>query len=320
MSVAEISAISGRSGPAPPVAGRAAAIAARQHGVACRRQLLALGLSSATIARWVHAGHLHTVHRGVYAVGHPNLPREGRWMAAALACGEGAALSHGATARLVALDRSRALGAIHLSLPPGSHRNPPGLIVHRPRRLDPVDLTRWRGIPTTTATRCLFDQATVLGPAALREQFERAEYLCLLDRERLAVLLDGAGGRRGLGNLRTLAGFRPLPLSETRSRLERIILSACRTYGLPLPAVNVPLLDYEVDFFWPAARFVVEADGGQHRGAQRDRDNERDVTLARADRLVRRYSGEALADERAVAREIAEILCERLAAPDPDRR
>ncbi|MCL4287532.1 MAG: DUF559 domain-containing protein [Thermoleophilia bacterium] len=84
----------------------------------------------------------------------------------------------------------------------------------------------------------------------------------------------------------------------------------------------MPLLDYEVDLYWPAARFVVEADGGRHVGEQRDRDNQRDVVLARAGILVRRYSWEALQHREAVAREIGEILVERLAAingPDPDQ-
>ena len=289
-----------------------AVLAARQHGVVHHAQLLAAGVGSSMIGRWARAGHLHRLHRGVYAVGHRNISRHGLWMAAVLACGTDAVTSHGASARLLSLDRSTRLGAIHISLPAGRRSSPPGLIVHRPRRLEVVDLTTHFAIPTTTATRTLFDQASLLSPAPLRQQFEQAEYLELLDRPRLRQLLDGASGRRGLGALRELLGAEPLPLAETRSRLERILLSTCRTYGLPLPLVNVPLLDYEVDFLWPAARFVVEADGGQHRGPQRDRDNARDIDLARAGHLVRRSSGEALADERSVAREVREILAERL--------
>lgn len=289
-----------------------AVIAARQHGVVSYGQLIEVGLSGSTIARWIHAGHLHRLHRGVYAVGHPNVGRNGRWMAAVLACGPLAALSHGATARLWSIDRSTGTGAIHVSIPPSCRRSPAGLIVHRPRHLEPVDLTSRSSIPTTTASRALFDQASFLSANALRKQFEQAEYLRVLDRPRLTTLLDGATGRRGLGALRALVGERALPLAETRSGLERIILGVCNRYDLPLPSVNVPVLDYEVDFLWPAARFIVEADGGLHVGAQRDRDNERDARLSRAGYLVRRYSGEALADELAIAREILEIVRERL--------
>lgn len=154
--------------------------------------------------------------------------------------------------------------------------------------------------------------ASPLSPQALREAFDQAVYLHLLNRPRLHILLADATGRRGLGTLRALLAETPLPLSEIRSRLERLILLICRANTLPLPAINVPLLGYEVDFLWGAARFVVEADGGQHRGPQRDRDNERDANLGRAGFLVRRYSGEALEDEDAVAGEIHAILRERL--------
>lgn len=291
-----------------------ASIARRQHGVICLAQLIGIGMSRSTVSRWASVGHLHRLHRGVYAVGHPNVGREGHWLAAVLATGAEATASHGMAARVTRLDLARGLGAFHVSVPNERSPKPRGVIVHRVRRLEAIDLTERFGIPTTTVTRTLFDQAPLLGLAALREQFERAEYLEKLDRPRLAHLLDGASGRRGLSTLRMLLGYEPLPMGRIKSELERIVLSTCRTYALPLPLVNVPLLDYEVDFFWPAARFVVEADGGRHIGTRRTSDNARDITLLRAGHLVRRYTEEALADEAAIAREIREILTERLPA------
>lgn len=295
-----------------PTMARVAAIAARQHGVVSHAHLIAAGLHRSAIPRWVRAGYLHRIHRGVYAVGHPNIPREGRYLAAVLAGGRGAALSHTPAARHLGLDRTRSAGTIHLTLPRNNKRAPRGILVHRPLHLASIDVARPAGVPTTTATRTLFDLASNLSAGSLRAHFERAEYLDVIDSARLHALLDGATGRKGLGELSGLAGHVPLPLSRIRSRLEGILLSVCRTYSLPLPAVNVPLLDYEGDFYWPEARLVVEADGGQHRGPQRDKDNERDVTLARAGILIRRYSEEALADERAVASEILEMIRERL--------
>ena len=289
-------------------------LAARQHGCVTRRQALAIGLDSATVNRWIIAGHLHRIHRGIYAVGHANITREGRFLAAVLACGDGAALSHTASARHLGLDRSRAVGAIHVSIPQGARRQPPGIIVHRPHSLPSRDITNLLRIPTTTATRTLFDLASMLSARELRTRFEQAEYLEALDRARLHELLSGASGRKGLGNLRALVDFAPLPLSRIRSQLERIILTTCRSHSLPIPAVNVPVLGYEVDFFWPEAHFVVEADGGLHKGKQRDSDNARDIKLARAGYLVRRYSEEALSDEQAISAEIIDILRERLPA------
>ncbi len=289
-----------------------AAIAGRQHGVVAFAELIAIGMSRSTISRWARAGHLHRLHHGVYAVGHPNVSRQGRWLAGILATGAEAAAGYGMAARIMGLDRSRRVGALHVVVSNERAPTPRGVIVHRLRGIERADLTVRFGIPTTTASRTLFDQASVLTPSALREQFERAEYLESLDRRRLAHLLSGASGRRGLGTLRELLGYEPLPLSRIKSDLERILLSTCRTYALPLPLVNVPLLDYEVDFFWPAARFVVEADGGRHIGAQRAKDDARDITLQRAGHLIRRYGELALADEAAIGREIREILTERL--------
>ena len=241
------------------------------------------------------------------------LSDEGRWLAAVLTCGPSAVLSHSAAAELLGLvERWRRRVPLEVSVRDRRRLRPPGIVIHRPRNLEARDTTIRDGIPTTTETRTLFDQASVVSAGTLREQFERAEYLETLDRDRLRSLLIGATGRKGLRELSRLANHRPLPLSRTRSRLERIVLSICRTHSLPLPGVNVPLLDYEVDFLWPAARLVVEADGGWHAGERRARDNERDLRLQLAGYLVRRYSEDALANPRQVANEILEVLRNRL--------
>lgn len=284
---------------------------ARQHAVIAHRQLLALGVSSSTIARWIQAGHLHPIHKGVSAVGHRLTSQEGRWMAAVLACREGTVLSHGPAGQLQGMIPRRERLALHVSLPARSGGSPDGIVVHHPRSLDPRDKTKRLYIPTTTVTRTVWDLATTLPTQQTRRAFEKAEMLDSFNRSRLAALLQASPSRRGAATIRQLLADRPLPLAETRSWLEELLLTICRDHGLPLPAVNVPVLDYQVDFLWPKARFVVEADGGDHRGRQRDKDNERDVRLARAGYLVRRYSSRAMGHEEAVAGEIVEILEER---------
>jgi very-short-patch-repair endonuclease len=290
-----------------------ARIATRQQGVVGRRQLLELGLSSARIDRWIATGHLHRIHRGVYALGYPNPTLEGRWMAATLATGPSSLISHTDAAKLLHLLKRTGSGPVHVSVANRSARSIPRLIVHRPRNLDPRD--RWirQRIPVTSATRTVWDLATVVPPSRTRRAFEQAEKFDLLDRERLTALADGTPNRRGAGLIRILLAERPLPLSETRSLLEDVLVRICAHHGLEMPATNVPVLDYEVDLLWPRERFVVEADGGDHRGPQRDKDNARDLNLARAGYLVRRYSSNALEDERAVAAEIVAILAERRA-------
>lgn len=289
------------------------AVATRQHGIVDSDQLHDLGLARSTVLNWVRAGRLFRLYRGVYAVVPPALlSDEGWWLAAVRACGPGAALSHGAAAKLLGLLEAYEHPALHVSLLDRRRIKPRGVVVHRPRNLEKRDITVRCGIPTTTPTRTLFDHCSVVGPAALRAQFERAESWESLDRPRLKTLLTGATGRRGLGHLRKLSGYEPIPLARTRSKLERLVLSLCRTHSLPIPAVNVPLLNYEVDLLWPDARFVVEADGGHHKGKQRDDDNERDLALQMAGYLVRRYSWDALEDEHEVAMEILGILRRRL--------
>jgi very-short-patch-repair endonuclease len=252
------------------------------------------------------------LHRGVFAVGHASVKREGRYLAAVMAGGDGAALSHTAAARHVRLDLDRGIGAIHLSIPRAARRRVPGVIVHRPHLLEPIDVFTRDRIRTTTVTRTLFDLSPLLSPSVLRERFERAEYMEELDRGRLRHLLDRASGHKGSAALRKLLDYEPLPLSRIRSKLEKIILTTCRTHSLPLPEVNMPLLDYELDFLWPEARFIVEADGGHHVGEQRDSDNARDLVLQRAGYLIRRYGEGPLARPDEVGAEILAILRERL--------
>ncbi|MFN8150469.1 MAG: type IV toxin-antitoxin system AbiEi family antitoxin domain-containing protein [Solirubrobacterales bacterium] len=295
-----------------PAAGRMAALAELQHGVVSRTQLIALGLPSTTIVRWVRVGHLHAVHRGVYSVGHTRLSREGLWMAAVLACGERATLSHIPAARFTHLDRARGRGPIHVTIPRSRRANPRGVKVHRPRRLADVDRMFRGQLPVTTQTRTIFDLAAILRPKDLRERFDQAEYLEDLDHERLRSLVTENPNHRGNGELRRLLDMPYVPLSRTRSKLERVVLRVCRDHELPLPEMDAPFLDYELDFHWPDAHFVVEADGGQHTGEQRDKDNARDIAVLRAGELVRRYGEGPLQDEAAVASEIREILLERL--------
>jgi hypothetical protein len=118
----------------PPGDRPLAAVAARQWGVISRSQLEALGLGRGAIAWRVREGRLHRLHAGVYAVGHKRVGREGRYLAAVLACGPGAALSHRAAAAwwgLLASDATR----VDVSASRGRHGGP-GIRLHRPRSLD----------------------------------------------------------------------------------------------------------------------------------------------------------------------------------------
>ncbi|HEX6115972.1 MAG TPA: DUF559 domain-containing protein [Solirubrobacterales bacterium] len=130
-----------------------AEIAARQHGVVTIEQLLWAGLSHSSVRRRVRAGLLHRLYRGVYAVGHTDLSREGRWLAAVLACGPEAALSHASAAHLWSLAPKSPQWA-HVTVPgDGGRAKREGIVLHRSTTLRPTDVTRRRNIPVTTPAR-----------------------------------------------------------------------------------------------------------------------------------------------------------------------
>jgi hypothetical protein len=146
-----------------------------QFGVVERGQLRELGLTDTGIARRVAAGRLHRVRRGVYAVGHPVIGRQARWLAAVLACGPGAVLSHASAAAHGDLRRSDAV-YIDVTVAGPSRRRGAGLRVHRARRLATDEVTTHAGIRVTSVARTILDlAATLRDDRALERVLDRAE-------------------------------------------------------------------------------------------------------------------------------------------------
>ena len=299
--------------PVTPVMVAVNAIAERSHGIVDHVELRRVGVSQQAISVWARTGRLHRVHEGVYSViPLAMLGIEGRWMAAVKACGPGAVLSHESAAQLVWLIPRERRFALHVTVPDRCRRRPPSIVVHRPRSLGARDVTRRYGIPVTTIERTIFDLAFSRPESVVRDVYELADGRDKLDHGRLGTLVSDHPNRRGSRLIATLRTESSISLAAVRSWLEELLLRTCGRHGLPNPAVNVPLLGYEVDFFWRSARFVVEADGDDHlKRTRRDRDNARDIALQRAGNLVRRYSSRDMEREREVAAEIVEILHER---------
>jgi hypothetical protein len=219
----------------------------------------------------VKRGQLHRLHRAVYAVGHLNLTRNARFMAAVLACGDTAALSHFSAAVLWGVLNDE--GKIHVTAP--SDRRRPGLVVHRaPLRTEEV--ARRAGIAVTNPARTLIDLADVATRRTLERAMDEAEYL-RLDCTGLAPRY----GRRGSGRLTSVLPIHRPGSTRTRSHLEEIFLALCDKHGLPRPEVNVYVEGYECDFVWREQRLIVETDGGVAHGTRRAkrRDPVRDAEL-----------------------------------------
>jgi very-short-patch-repair endonuclease/predicted transcriptional regulator of viral defense system len=278
-------------------AGAIAALAERQHGVIAVAQLYSLGLSETQIRTRAAQGWLHRVHRGVYALGHARLTREGRWMAAVLACGDGAVLSHECAGELWKIRQSRGAASratpIEVAIPCArGTRSRAGLIVHRLRTLRAGETTTRDGIPVTSPARTILDLASRLPRRQLERAVDEADRLKLCTEDDLDEMVRAHFGRAGAGALATLIREHRAGSTATRNDFEERFLALCRSHHLPQPEVNVPLLDYVVDFLWPQARLVVEVDGrGSHatrRAFQADRD--RDGRLAVAGYRVLRFT------------------------------
>jgi len=250
-------------------------IARRQHDVIARRQLLGLGFSSEAIKHRVAVGRLHPIYRGVYSVGRPSLTPHGRWMAAVLACGDSAVLSHSSAAALWRIGFEQS-SEIELSLPSQSHRKVPGLRIHRRPSLRPRDVTSEYGIPVTTPIQTLIDISRRLDRAAIERAINEADKYDLVHPPELRAALDERLGEPGVGRLRHILDRRTFRL--TKEELERRFLPLAAKAGLPVPLTGQFVNEFEVDFYWPDLGLVVETDGLRyHRTpAEQARDRLRD--------------------------------------------
>lgn len=168
---------------------RAWELAGRQHGVVARRQLLALGFNSREIEHRVARNRLHHVMRGVYAVGWPELTQKRRWMAAVLACGDDAMLSHRSAAALWGIG-TESHGLIDISVRRRCELRRPGMRMRGRPSLAAEDIVVRDGIPVTAVVRTLIDLATELGSLPLERAINEADKRDLIDPEALRSALD----------------------------------------------------------------------------------------------------------------------------------
>ena len=243
---------------------RIADLADRQWGIVTRAQLRALGLSAGAVDRRIAVARLRPLHRGVYALGHRWLRREAHRLAAVLACGDGAVLSHASAAAHWGL-RPSAATRIDVTVPRSGQRRRPGIRVHRHAALDAREVTIHDRVPVTTPARTLLDLAATLPRRSVERALDQAEVLRRFDAT--ALLEEHEAGT-----------------TLTRSELEEAFLRLCDRAGVPRPVVNGRALGFESDFAWRDRALVVEVDGfafHRTRGAF-ERDRARDAVLAAA--------------------------------------
>lgn len=266
-------------------------IASQQHGVVTRRQLMRAGLSCKVVKARVASKRLRLVFRGVYQAS-PILSPEARHLAAVLACGPGACLSHFSAAgrawKIIAAGGHES--PVDVTIPADQRRGcRPGIRIHRARYLPPEEVTILKGIPITTPARTLLDLAPLLDARALEQALATAERLELLLRSDLQPLCDRRGRVYGGSLLRHLISS-DSELAFTRSEAEERLLAIIERADLPRPRLNARVGRYQVDFLFRIQKVIVEVDGFAFHSSKRmfEGDRSRDVELqSRGFRILR---------------------------------
>jgi very-short-patch-repair endonuclease len=268
---------------------RAVALADGQLGVVTRGQLRELGLSDGSIHRWERSGRIRRVFRGVYSVGGTAIGERGRILAAALASGRGAVVSHRSAAFLLGIGE-RSPRVIDVIPPRQGGRKVDGIRFHNVTFPSRHELVRVQGIVCTSVARTVVDIAGTYGEDGLQETFERAAAGGKLDLAAIEAVLGSGPRRRGTPCLRRVIDeWRPVAETATyatvRSLFEAKLLPLVAAAGLPIPRINAPVRTaeriLEVDLLWDDERFVVEADSRRHHATEVafERDRKRDLDL-----------------------------------------
>jgi uncharacterized protein DUF559/transcriptional regulator with AbiEi antitoxin domain of type IV toxin-antitoxin system len=281
--------------------------------------------------RGVAAERLHPVFRGVFTVGHALIGERGRMMAAVLACGPGAVVSHRSAAALLGLlEKAPVVVDVIVIAPASRGRKVDGIRPHKMRRPTEGERGSVAGIPCTSPARTLVDLAGVAGQRTLRGAFDAAAHRGVLDIATLEAAIDN-GRRRGTPALRTLiAEWRSAaPILSTqpvlRSPFEARVLPLLTQTDLPAPEINATIETpggvLEVDLAWRAARLAVELDSRRHHGTHVafERDRRRDRELMRVGYATLRPTWHQVEHEpEAVVAAIASHLSTDRRATEPD--
>jgi very-short-patch-repair endonuclease len=289
---------------------RLAVLAGNQHAVVAYWQLIRLGFDRGEIDRLAAGKFLHRLHRGVYAVGHPNVSLQGSL--------HGGRLGVRRRRSGEPLERRGALGTargpagrrVHVSAP--RHRRPTAAIKpHWVPGLDSRDCTRRDGIPVTTVTRTLLDLAAIATPKQLQRATNQAERKGLLTESAVRELIERNRGRKGIKEFVAVTAAVNAGTHRTRSDLEVAFLDFCRRHHIEEPVSNGKVEGFEVDMHWPGTRLIVELDDYEYHRTPTsfEQDRRRDAELKLKGYTVIRVTGAWLdTDPHGLARTLRALL------------
>jgi len=291
-------------------------LAARQHGVVTRSQLVELGFGRNAIQHRLERGRLYSLWRGAYVVGRADVSERGRWMAAVLCCGPGARLSHHSAACLWGMRRQRRPW-IDVLVPEGVATSISGIKTHQRRALAAEPPRLVDRIPVSDPVTTLVDLAACVDSDGLEEAVNEADRLGLVEPEKLRTAIQSIRKRRGLGRLRELLDRQTYRV--THSVLEREFLRLVRGTELSMPQTQVNLNGYRVDFYWPELGLVVETDGLRHHhtASQQTTDRRRDQVHTAAGRTTLRFTTAQVRFQPEAVRTTLTSVAKRLSSREP---
>lgn len=290
-------------------------LAARQHGVVSRRQLRRMGIAASDIDYRVKVGRLHVLYRGVYAVGHTSISPDGRRLAAVLACGADARLSHRDGAALYGI-RQCNRSVYEVTVPRRPHRRR-GIQLHV-ATLPRDEVTVVREIPVTTVPRTLLDLAAVVRRAEVEATLHEAEVRRLWDTLSLTNLIERHPRHRGARTIAAILADLAAGLEITQERMVSVFIDLVDGAGLPRPELSRHVLGHECDCVWPRAKLMVELDGYAVHGTRRnfESDRARDRALQANRWLVVRVTWRQLReDPDGLVQDLRTILAGRFRSP-----
>jgi hypothetical protein len=270
-----------------PPSARIARVAERQHGVIARAQLAALGVRRGAIERRLGSGALVRLHRGVYAVGHAAIGESGRAMAAVLAAGPSAAVSHRSAAALLGLV-ARSPAVVHV-LTTRRSRSRRGLVIHRTRRLPASHVVLVNAIPCTSVARTIVEASVGAGKRDIERLIDSATARRILDEDALRAMAEQPVYGCRAGTLRRVIGIHPAGSTIAVNDIEERFLALCDEAGVSRPELNVPMrlsdgMPIVIDALWRDQHLAVEVDGwgthGRRWAFERDRKRDIELTLA----------------------------------------
>ena len=286
---------------------------ARQHGLIHRGQALEIGFSASAIHRRVACGAWVRHYRSVYGVAGSPATLEQRGLAACLATGHRAALSHTSAAAMWGWCHPKP--PVHVTVPGQVTARPSGVVMHRSDTLRRGDVGQLRSVPLTSPVRTLVDLATLVPEDEVDAIVQRAVAAGCILPERLRLRVRGSGTRRLRGGPMI---ERLVPETERRSHvptpLERSVAAILDGIGATFMREHPVFLDgrvFYLDFAFPSFRVAVEADGRRwHSDAQAfERDREKHNALTDAGwRVVRVTERQVRSDPEGVRDRVRSLI------------